>query len=137
VCHTCFGGIAEGSLRSVREAAPPPWADLLAAALPPVPLVRDFHHLGCRVPTCPCEDVQGMASLREEDRAHVTALMEQQQAAALMAAVAADVPAEAAEAAAAADAPLAAVGAADAPLAAAAAVAPEDELVAMQADPLA
>jgi hypothetical protein len=76
VCHTCFHCIAAGELRTIREAPPPPWADLLAGALPPTQL-RAFHHTACRVPSCPPAEVQDMDTLREEDRARMIALMGQ------------------------------------------------------------
>ena len=75
VCHTCFTGIGEATVRVVREAAPPPWADLLEAALPQAPLIRDFHHVQCRVPTCAFGDVRGMGTLRADDQARVQSLM--------------------------------------------------------------
>jgi hypothetical protein len=74
VCHTCFTGIPEGTVRVVREAAAPPWADVLAGPAQ-APAVRDFHHLACCVPRCPHAALRGMDALREADRQRVNELM--------------------------------------------------------------
>jgi hypothetical protein len=75
VCHTCFTAIAEASIRVVREVASPPWADLLGAALQQAPLIRDFHHLACRVPNCEHTAVQGLPDMRPDDQERIRALM--------------------------------------------------------------
>jgi hypothetical protein len=70
VCHTCFAGIDEGSVRVVREAASPAWADVLAGPTE-APAVRDFHHLTCCVLRCPLEQLRGVDTLRANDRQRV------------------------------------------------------------------
>jgi hypothetical protein len=75
VCHTCFNGIAEGTVRVVREAAAPAWADTLAAPTAAPTTVRDFHHITCCTPRCPVLVLRGLALLREADRQRVNELM--------------------------------------------------------------
>lgn len=65
VCHTCFTGIPEGTVRVIRTLAAPTEATS----------VRDFHHLTCCTPRCPPLELRGLALLREEDRQRVNERM--------------------------------------------------------------